>query len=242
MGNVYVTGYFRDTVDFDPGTDTDSHTSSGGIDIFVTKVNADGTYGWTKTMGGSSGDYGYSVAVDSDGNVFVTGYFQGTADFAPGTDTDSHTSSGYGDIFVTKINSDGTYGWTKTMGGSYYDGGQSVAVDSDGNIYVTGFFYSGAEAYSVDFDPGTDTTDEHTTSSSDGDNFVTKINADGTYGWTKTTSGSDEVHTCSVAVDSSGNLYVTGALYGTADFDPGTGTDEHTSSGSYDIFLMKFSQ
>ena len=87
-----------------------------------------------------------------------------------------------------------------------------------------------------------DTTDEHTTSSSDGDNFVTKINADGTYGWTKTTSGSDEVHTCSVAVDSSGNLYVTGALYGTADFDPGTGTDEHTSSGSYDIFLMKFSQ
>ena len=62
------------------------------------------SYVWTKTVGGTGTDYGNSAAVDSSGNVYVTGSFQGTVDFNPGTDTDEHTSSGDYDIFVTTFN------------------------------------------------------------------------------------------------------------------------------------------
>ncbi|HUT70913.1 MAG TPA: hypothetical protein VMW89_09575 [Desulfatiglandales bacterium] len=230
-GNVYVTGRFEGTADFDPGPDTDDHTSvDGSADIFLTKINPDGTYGWTKTMGGSMGDWGNSAAVDGSGNVYVAGYFVGTADFDPGPG-DNHTSTGSNDIFVTKINSDGTYGWTKTMGGETDDQGYSARVDGSGNVYVAGYFVGTA-----DFDPGPD-TDNHTSRSYD--IFLTKINADGTYGWTKTMGGIDNDYGISPTVDGSGNVYVAGSFQRTADFDPGPDTDDHTSVGGNDIFLTK---
>jgi hypothetical protein len=119
-GNVYVTGYFQGTADFDPGPDSDDHTSFGGYDIFLTKINADGTYGGTKTMGGASTDQGYSAAVDGSGNVYVTGRFEGTADFDPGPDSDDHTSFGGYDIFLTKFTIESPAGGD---GGGDGDGG-----------------------------------------------------------------------------------------------------------------------
>ena len=136
---------------------------SGGL------AHAGTVYSWTKTMGGESGDYGRSAAVDGSGNVYVTGYFFGTADFDPGPDTDDHTSVGGNDIFLTKINPDGTYGWTKTMGGAGNDSGHSAAVDGSGNVYVAGYFQGTA-----DFDPGPD-TDDHTSVDGSADIFLTKF-------------------------------------------------------------------
>jgi hypothetical protein len=122
-GNVYVTGSFQGTVDFDPGPGTeDNHTSEGDLDIFLTKINADGTYGWTQTMGGASGDDGLSAAVDGGGNVYVTGSFQGTVDFDPGPGTeDNHISNGGADIFLTKftMESDSTGGGDGGGGGCF---------------------------------------------------------------------------------------------------------------------------
>jgi hypothetical protein len=233
-GNIYVTGEFYGTTDFDPGVATDNHTPAGAWDIFLTRINSDGSYGWTKTMGGTDSEDGYSVAVDGSGNIYVTGYFSGTADFDPGVATDNHTAAGNEDIFLTKINSDGSYGWTRTMGGTAYEHGFSVAVDENGNVYVTGIFGG-----TVDFDPGVG-MDNHI-SAGYADIFLTKINSDGSYGWTKTMGGTSNDYSDSVAVDGSGNVYVTGIFAGTADFDPGAGTDSHTSAGSYDIFLTKFS-
>nr|NIN00103.1 hypothetical protein [candidate division Zixibacteria bacterium] len=91
-------------------------------------------------MGGADSDTGWSATVDSSGNVYVTGEFQGTVDFDPGAGIDNHTSAGDEDIFLTRINSDGTYGWTKTMGGADIDRGWSATVDSSGNVYVAGDF------------------------------------------------------------------------------------------------------
>ena len=90
-------------MDFDPGPGTDNHTSAGSDDIFLTKINADGTYSWTKTMGGTSNDRGDSAAVDGSGNVYVTGSFEGIADFDPGPGTDNHTAAGGRAIFLTKF-------------------------------------------------------------------------------------------------------------------------------------------
>jgi len=298
-GNIYVTGEFRGTAYFDPSGDIDVHVSAGGTDIFLTKINADGSYGWTKTMGGTEDDYCSSVAVDGSGNVYTTGEFRGTVDFDPGTETDNHISAGERDVFITRINADGTYGWTQDIGGTSIDAGRSVAVDENGNIYVTGFFsgsvdfdfsaeeidvkisagntdifltkiyadgsygwtqkmggasvetswsaavdgngnifLTGTFQGSMDFNPEQAGTDFHT-SAGGRDIFITRINSDGSYGWTGTMGGTGNDNGQSVAVDRNGNVYLTGYFYNTVDFDPGEGTDSHTSVGSNDIFLTR---
>ncbi|MEJ2657670.1 MAG: SBBP repeat-containing protein, partial [Desulfobacterales bacterium] len=98
-------------------------------------AHAEAVYLFTKTMGGTDQDIGRSVAVDGSGNIYITGSFQGTVDFnfTPGGVPDSHTAV-LDDIFLTKINADGSYGYTKTMGGTDQDIGQSVAVDGSDNV------------------------------------------------------------------------------------------------------------
>ncbi|MGW8325072.1 MAG: CFI-box-CTERM domain-containing protein, partial [Desulfobacterales bacterium] len=214
----------------------DPHTAVGEQDIFLTKINADGTYGWTITMGGTAGDFGQSVTTDSYGNVYITGYFSGTdVDFDPGSGIDPHTAVGEQDIFLTKFDSDGNYLFTKTMGGTAGDFGQSVALDGNGNVYITGYF-SGTD---VDFDPGAG-TDYHTSKGYE-DIFITRINFEGSYDVTATMGGTNHDYGQSVAVNSSDNVYITGSYSGTnVDLNPGTGTDYHTSKGDEDIFLTKF--
>jgi methionine-rich copper-binding protein CopC len=102
-GNVYTTGYFFDTVDFDPGAGTSNLTSVGGTDIFVSKLDTSGNFVWVKQFGGTSNDNAYSIYVDSSGNVYTTGYFNGTVDFDPGAGTSNLTSVGGTDIFVSKL-------------------------------------------------------------------------------------------------------------------------------------------
>ena len=208
----------------------------GGLeDIFLTKINSDGSYGWTKTMGGTDGDFGQSVAVGVNDDVYVTGYFRSiNADFDPGSGTDSHSSVGLEDIFLAKITSDGSYGWTKTMGGTDQDFGQSVAVDGNDDVYVTGYFRS----INADFDPGSG-TDSHSSVGLE-DIFLAKITSDGSYGWTNRSGGTDQDFGQSVAVDGNDDVYVTGYFRSiNADFDPGSGTDSHSSVGLEDIFLAK---
>jgi hypothetical protein len=94
---------------------------------------------WSKSFGGSDWDDGYSVSVDSSGNVYITGSFSSsTIDFGGG----ALTNAGNSDIFLAKFNSNGKHLWSKRFGGSGDDYGQSVSVDSLGNVYGTGFFWS----------------------------------------------------------------------------------------------------
>ncbi len=235
-GNVYVAGFFQGTVNFglDFGT-TDIKTPAGWWDIFITKINANGTYGWTKIMGGTGWDRGFGITTDSSGNVYVTGFFERTVNFGLdfGT-TDIKTYAGGEDIFITKINANGSYGWTKIMGGTEYDSGSRITTDSSGNVYVTGFFY-GAVNFGLDFG-----TTDIKTSAGDRDIFITKINANGSYGWTKIMGGTGWDDGRAITTESSGNVYVTGSFMGTVNFglDFGT-TDIKTSAGNYDIYVTK---
>ena len=105
-GNIYTTGHFQGTVDFDPGAGTANLTSNGGRDVFVSKLDSSGNYLWAKSCGGAADpglnadDISRSVAVDSLGNVYTTGYFQRTVDFDPGAGTANLTSNGANDEFV----------------------------------------------------------------------------------------------------------------------------------------------
>src|SRR5690606_40680595 len=83
-GNVYTSGSFRETVDFDPGAGIYNLTSQGGTDIFIQKLDADGNFVWANRMGGSTGDDGRSIAVDILGKVYTTGSCRGTIDLDPG--------------------------------------------------------------------------------------------------------------------------------------------------------------
>jgi len=238
-GNIYITGYFNGTSDFDPGLGVANLTSAGREDIFISKLDANGNYLWVKGMGGSEVDQGYSIAVDREGNVYTTGYFQGTADFDPGPDiadlvsAGGADSAGRNDIFISKLDSNGNYVWAKAVGGAAgFDEGRDIALDEDGNVYTTGIFYGTA-----DFDPGPSTA--NLISAGYIDIFVSKLDADGNYIWAK---GMGEVHTdvgSGIAVDGGGNVYTTGYFYGTVDFDPGPGIANLISAGGYDGFVSK---
>jgi hypothetical protein len=231
-GNIYTTGSFIGTVDFDPGDGTTNLTSAGANDAFVSKLNSSGELIWAKSFGGSQADEGNSIAVDSSGNVYTTGFFEGTADFDPGVGTSNFTSAGYEDFFVSKLNSSGALLWAKSFGAGQIDKGNSIAVDSSGNVYTTGYF-----SLIVDFDPGDGTT--NLTSAGGHDAFVSKFNSSGDLIWAKSFDGSYDTEAISIAVDSSGNVYTTGYFDGTADFDPGAGTAYLALAGYADVFVSK---
>jgi hypothetical protein len=235
-GNIYITGHFEGTVKFgnDWGT-TDTKTSAGGKDIFITKINANGTYGWTRRIGGKSDDRGYSITTDPSDNIYVTGQFEDTVNF--GDDfgmTDNKTSAGNEDIFVTRINANGSYVRTRQIGGAYHDDGIGITADRSSNIYVTGLF-SDTVNFGADFG-----TTDNKSSAGYYDIFVTRINANGSYGGTKRMGGTAADIGKAIATDPSGNVYVTGFFSDTVDFGADFGTTNNQSSaGSFDVFITK---
>jgi hypothetical protein len=219
-GNSYVTGYFWGNATF--GNTTLTSSSSEYVDIFVAKMDINGNWLWAQQAGGTSGDEGYSIAVDANGNSYITGCFWGSATFGATT----LTSSGNEDIFIAKLDINGNWLWAKQAGGTSYDIGYGIAVDDNGNSYVTGYFSSIATFGNTTL----------TSSSSEyADIFVAKLDSSGNWLWAKKAGGTSWDHGYGIAVDANGNSYVTGYFYGSATF----GTTTLTSSGSYDIFVAK---
>lgn len=232
-GNMYSSGFFNGVVDFNPGAATESLTSLGSLDAFVSKFDSSGNYLWAIRLGNSGGDSAKSIAVDGSGNVLVAGDFYGTVDFDPAAGIANLTSSGQGDIFIAKFDTYGNFIWAKSMGGSSADSGIFLAVDSVGNSAITGLF-SG----SVDFDPGLETTT--LTSDGDWDIYVSKFDPNGNFLWSKRRGGTGRDIGDGVGFDSAGNLYSSGIFSGSVDFDPGPETSTLTSFGSNDVFISKF--
>jgi hypothetical protein len=233
LNNVYATGhFFSTTADFDPGAGTANLTPVGGTDVFILKLDSDGNYVWAKSIGGTSGDTGSGITLDSSNNVYSTGQFSSTADFDPGAGTANLTSVGSSDVFILKLDSDGNYVWAKSMGGTSSDAGRSINSDSLGSIYTTGQF-----SITADFDPGAGTA--NLTSAGGFDIFISKLDSDGNYVWAKSIGGTSSDTGSRTTLDSSNNVYATGRFSSTADFDPGAGTANLTSAGGSDIFVSK---
>ncbi len=231
--NLYVTGHFADSVDFDPGQGADIHISNGNWDVFVMKLDTNGNFIWAKTFGSNNYDEGFSCVVDGTGNVYTTGYFNGTVDFDPGSGSDIHSVNGDKDVFVQKLDPNGNFIWARTFGGNYEDVGMSIAFDHIGSIFVTGWFKG-----SVDFDTSQGTTDIHT-SSGQTDIFIEKLDASGNFSWARTFGGADYDYANTIVVDNAGNVLTSGSFLQTVDFDPGTGVDNHTANSYEDIFVQK---
>ena len=223
MGNVFVTGSYMGTANFGPH----SVTSVGvGMDIFVAKLDGDnGNWIWVQSAGGFYEDWGRSIAVDSSGNAYITGFFWFSASFdgfVINSDQDE-------DIFVAKINTNGVWQWVVKAGGSYVDEGLSLVID-DGYGYVTGFFADNA-SFGIH--------DLTTTGQYDEEIFVAKFNCtNGNWLWATQAGGNFYDKGYSVALDIEGNPYVTGSFQDFADF----GTHTLVSDGSNDIFVAKLNQ
>lgn len=235
--NIYITGSFEGTVDFDPNAGIDTLVSNGYSDIFLAKYDQNGNYIWSKNIGGQDIDRSNGIALDGSGNLYITGQFRNTVDFDPGIGTASLSapSSFDADIFLAKYDAGGNYLWARNMGGNGSDLGEALAVSSSGYIYLTGNFMDTA-----DFDPGANTS--NLIASGLLDVFVAKYDSNGDYIWAKSIKGTgpNDANGSSLALGEMDNIFLTGRFKGTADFDPGVGVANVTSNGGYDIYLARF--
>lgn len=233
QGNVYSTGGFSGTADFDPGSGTFNMTAVGSMDIYIAKQDASGNFLWAKQLGGTQYDYGRSVAVDTFGNVYATGQFMGAGDFDPGAGTVTLTGPGSGSgAFAVKLDAAGNYQWAVPLGdGCGSAQGYCVSVD-DNHAYFTGVF-SGTG----DFDPGVGTATLSTINLFE--SFIVKFDLSGNLVWADQLSGTKIDSPYGVTSDASGNVLVTGSFELGCDFDPGAGVFSITSVGQNDVFVLK---
>jgi len=233
-GNVYTTGLFYGSADFDPGPAVFNLTSSGGFDIFITKLDANGKFIWAKRIGGIDYDQARSIAIDGAGSIYITGFFYGTSDFDPGPGTYNLTSFGQSDIFICKLDANGNFVWSRQMGGTDYDFGWRVTIDAANNVCSTGEFTSAT----VDFDPGSGVY--NLSSSGAQDVYISKLDANGNFIWAKVVGGTGADQGFSLTLDKVGNIYVTGQFSSApTDFDPGIAIYNLSSSGGPDVFILK---
>ena len=207
MGNLYVVGSFYDTATF--GTNVLS--SAGMWDIFVAKYDQTGRILWVRQAGGSDWDKGEAIGVDSQGNCYVTGYFQKTVSFG----STNLTSAGGQDAFLARYDRNGVLQWDQAGGQGY---GSVVAVDTNGNCYLRGV---GAPEWGGTNYPN---------------GFVARFTADGLLLWAQRTESNYSELSGSLALDREQNCYVTGIFYGNARF----GGTIITGQGGWDMFLAKY--
>jgi hypothetical protein len=241
-GNIYVTGQFYGTANFDPGEGVSNLSAIGLRDIYLQKYNSDGELLWAKSMEGtpSESSSANSIAVDGFGNVYITGSYSETVDFDPGLGLTTMTSSVSKDIFIQKISTNGELIWIKTIEKGYNDVANALELDDEANIYITGSFQSTA-----DFDTG---LAEYNLSVEDGgdDMFVLKLDSAGNLIWATDIGGKSGTNWAAgndIHIPGDGSVYTTGYFVGTIDFDPTSDEELITSNGQSfgesDAFIMK---
>ena len=197
-------------------------SSVGGTDIFLAKYSSTGTHLWSKRLGAATEENVQSLAVDSLGNILLTGSFSGATNLGGST----LTSTGDSDIFLARYSPDGTPQWSMKLGGPTGDRGFGVAVDSNNDVALVGIFTG-----TVDFGGGA------LIASTGSDMFVAKFTGAGQHIWSKRFLNNAADLPYRAAFDSARNLFVTGYYSDRIDFGGGI----LTSAGAEDVFLVKLS-
>lgn len=237
-GSAYVAGTFSSfTAAFGSHSIVNSDTRLANADIFVARLDTNGNWLWARQAGSNNFDGGSSLVLDAAGNAYITGGFTGfTAVFGSHSITKiASNNTGVYDLFIAKINAQGTWQWARSGGGQGQDGGTALAIDASSNVYLTGLVQStpgrfGPFSVSID-------------NQSIDDILVAKLDTDGNWLWATRAGGSgiDQGH--GIAVDALGNAYVTGtfrsrtARFGSITLTNAGATDPLTTAN--DVFVAK---
>lgn len=230
--NLYLTGYFRGTNDFDMSSSGTFNLSSSNADFYILKLDPNSNFIWAKKIGSTGNDFSTQIELDNAGNIYIRGTFNGTIDFNPDplvtfnlTATTSNTP------FILKLKSNGDFLWVKSFDNISFE---SFSLDSTSDIIFSGRFTG-----TKDFNPSiTDTT--NLTSNGSGDFFLLKLDTNGDFVWVKQIGASLNERLCHATVDTSDNIIMTGSFAGTVDFNPDTsGIFSLNSLGGEDFFILK---
>ena len=219
-GNIFVVGYFQGTLGL--GGACSAMTSAGAADVFAAKLDANGACLWSGRYGNAANQNGIGVAVDSAGNAYITGYFQGQITFGATT----YTSAGGQDIFLAKLSPTGAPVWAKTFGDAANQFGSGVVVDGSDNVIVTGPFHG-----TVDFGGGV------LTSAGLGDVFVVKLTSTGAHVFSARYGDAADQDGYDAKVDAAGNIFLAGYNGGSMTF----GAITINTGGGQDAYLAKLS-
>lgn len=215
--NVYITGQYRGTVDFDPsGTSPITQTADNG-DIFIQKLDSDGNSIWVKVFEGTGYEGGVGIEIDENYNVFTTGIFTDTIDLDPGTAVDQYICHDYGmDVYVLKLDANGDYQWGRVYGATYDLYSYGLAKDADNNIYTYGYFED-----TITVVEGTESYEFISNGYYDGYWFKFSENGEFLNGYSFGSADDDEV--TALIVDGAGVVSYAGYAYDTLDIDPTAG-------------------
>ena len=224
FSNLYFTGFFEDTVDFDPGVAIHNLVSKNGKGgIFILKLDSAGIFQWAKNVGGSNitHNVGFGISVDRFNDIAITGAFSGPVDFDPGPGIYTLTPNATRSVFTMKLRNNGDFAWAKMVGSHATNSeGLAVAIDSIGNIYTVAHIPGGC-----DMDPGPGTYIVP------GDVVVQKLDSAGNFAWARGWEGETPLW---IGLDLNNSVYTSGSYSGLGkDFDPGPGTFLLSGGGGF---------
>lgn len=237
--NLYVAGSFLGTADFDPGAGTNIKTSNGELDYYVLKLDLNGNLVWVKSGGGVNNDESTGIVINSTGDVLACGIINGTVDMDPGIAVYHLGSSSSQSIFVTKLLSNGSFGFS-VLSSTMSETGQlgnnvthPMDLDGNGNIIIAAQY-----AGTVDIDPSPTSSLITSTPGGELDSYVQKLDAGGNLVWYFSQGGTGYDGIYSVKCNKSTNeIYLMGDFNSNTDFNPGAGTNIETTTT--DVFFIQ---
>jgi len=228
QNNIYFSGTYKDTIDFDPNSNISESISQGGMDSFIEKLDENGNFIWVYKLESSENILINSFSMNQFGEICLIGSFLDLVDFDPSANSETLTSSGSTDVFILKIDTSSNFIWVNKIGGPQPVFPRDIEFNNNGDIYSVGLFIG-----NVDFDPGIGTEN---TNSNGGLSFIQKLNADGEFIWVKTFGPNAFIKR--ITIDNYGNLYSLGVFYSDNDFDPSIGVTNLTNESGKDIFIQ----
>jgi len=225
QNNIYVSGFFSGTVDFDPSAGVKNLTSVGGDDIYVAKYTPAGALVWAVSMGGDGLDQVNNMTVDKNGNPTIIGQYQSSTLNAG---TLSFQNNGAEDIFIIHLDMNGNILWGKSIGAAETDRGEEVATDSQGDVIATAIFQSTITVGNSVF-----------TASGQFNGLIVKYDVSGNLIWDMNLGVSGDTEIFGDGVDANGNIIVSGIYSGNVDFDP-LGVHHIVNSPSNQGFVAKY--